>query len=333
MGHDVVVYNSHNHPYKEKNWNGVSIVHCYDPEFRIGTAGQFIYDLNCIIDARKRKFDIILQLGYTSSSVWSFLFPASAKVITNMDGLEWKRTKYGKLTQKFLRRAEALAVKGSHHLVADSIGIQNYLKQQYGVNSDYIAYGANVFTGPNSSVINTFQVKPYEYDMLIARLEPENNIDVILEGVAASKLRRKFLVIGNHSTKYGDYLKQKYANAKHIIFYGSLYDSVAVDNLRYFSNLYFHGHSVGGTNPSLLEAMASKAFIVAHKNDFNGMILGDDALYFTSASEVTVHIDSIEKLKAGIDKIEANYRKISTTFSWPTIIQQYATMFEQVSGK
>src|SRR5215212_8082206 len=86
-GHDVTVYNSHRHPYKNNSWNGVQITRCYDPEFLAGTAGQFVYDLNCILDTRKKKFDIILMLGYTSSSVWNKLYAKNAVVITNMDGL------------------------------------------------------------------------------------------------------------------------------------------------------------------------------------------------------------------------------------------------------
>src|SRR5450432_900655 len=93
-GHEVVVYNPHNHPYKEKRWKGVSIVHCYNPERITGTAGQFIYDLNCVMDARKRNFDVLLMLGYTSISVWERLFPKKSTIIFNMDGFEWKRKKY-----------------------------------------------------------------------------------------------------------------------------------------------------------------------------------------------------------------------------------------------
>ena len=93
-GHQVYVYNSSAHPYREKSWKNVNILRGYDPEDKIGTAGQFIYDFNCILDSRKRNFDIILQLGYTSSSVWSFLYPKKPVLITNMDGLEWKRSKY-----------------------------------------------------------------------------------------------------------------------------------------------------------------------------------------------------------------------------------------------
>ena len=129
-GHEVYVYNSHTHPYQEKEFKGVKLIHCHDPENKIGTIGQFIYDLNCILDARKKNFDIILQLGYTSSSVWFKLHPKNAVVITNMDGLEWKRTKYSKPVQQALKWAEKLAVKNSDFLIADSLGIQNYFLVQ-----------------------------------------------------------------------------------------------------------------------------------------------------------------------------------------------------------
>ena len=109
-GHEVYVYNSHNHPYQKSEWNGVKIIHCKDPSNIIGTASQFIYDLNCIIDSRKRNYDLILQLGYTSSSIWNGLFPKGTIIVTNMDGLEWKRSKYSKLVQNFLLFNERLAV-------------------------------------------------------------------------------------------------------------------------------------------------------------------------------------------------------------------------------
>ncbi|MDP4211054.1 MAG: DUF1972 domain-containing protein, partial [Bacteroidota bacterium] len=88
-GHEVCVYNSHNHPYVENTWRGVNNIHCYDPEHLIGCSGQFIDDLNCMLDARSRKFDIILILGYTSSSIWTRLLPRSSTIIYHMDGLEW----------------------------------------------------------------------------------------------------------------------------------------------------------------------------------------------------------------------------------------------------
>lgn len=130
LGHSVTVYNSNLHPYKNNEWNGVRIIHCRDFEDKIGAAGQFLYDLNCIVHTRKCNYDIILQLGYTSSAIWGWLLPTKKCLIaTNMDGLEWKRTKYSKLVQRFLLFAEKLAVKKCHNLIADSIGIQDHLKK------------------------------------------------------------------------------------------------------------------------------------------------------------------------------------------------------------
>ena len=152
-GCEVSVYSPHNHPYKKNSFNGVEIIHKYDPESVIGTAGQFVYDLNCIIDSRKRGFDIILQLGYTSSAIFFDLHPSGSKVITNMDGLEWKRSKYNKKVQRFLKWSEKRVVSKSDVLVADSIGIQNHITKNYGSNSIYIPYGAELFFDPDDNVI------------------------------------------------------------------------------------------------------------------------------------------------------------------------------------
>src|SRR5436190_17197589 len=119
-GHEVVVYNSSLHPYQHEQWHGVQIIHCKDPENKLGTAGQFFYDWNCINDARKRDFDIVLHLGYTSDSLWHWRWPRKAINIVNMDGLEWKRSKYNRVTQRFLKWAESLAANNADILIADS---------------------------------------------------------------------------------------------------------------------------------------------------------------------------------------------------------------------
>ena len=322
-GHEVFVYNSSKHPYQEDNFKGVNIIHCNDPEERLGTIGQFIFDLNCILDSRKRNYDIILQLGYTSNSIWNKFLPKKPLIITNMDGLEWKRTKYSKFVQKFLKKAEKWAVKSSDYFISDSIGIKDYLKEQYYVESEYIAYGAELFKTPNKSILKEFGIKTNNFNMLIARLEPENNIETILDGVVESKNTIPFLVIGKHDVnKFGAYLKEKYKERKNIIFVGGIYNLEKLNNLRYFSNLYFHGHSVGGTNPSLLEAMASKALIVAHENEFNKSILKTNAFYFISKDEIKYHIDNTTK-KDFEDKINNCYSDVENNFNWDIINKKY----------
>jgi len=331
-GHEVAVYNSHNHPFQDKSFHGVDIIHKHDPEYKFGTFGQFIYDYNCILDSRTRNFDIILQLGYTSNSIWFFLLPKKPIVISNMDGLEWKRTKYSRPVRQFLKFAERLAAIKSDYLVADSLGIQSFLKKQYKKESVYIAYGAHPFSNPNESILDHYKVQPGQFNMIMARFEPENNLDMVLEGVSLSEVNTSILVIGNHTTKYGEYLKAKYKNYSHIRFEGGIYNINHLDNLRYFSNLYFHGHSVGGTNPSLLEAMASKALVIAHNNDFNKGVLKENAYYFSNPIEVKSILKTINK-KDNLLFVENNFNAIVNDYNWDKINGDYLRFFEECISK
>ncbi|MBL7932753.1 MAG: DUF1972 domain-containing protein [Bacteroidia bacterium] len=332
LGHETFVYSGSDHVYQEKTWNKVHLIHKYNPERWMGTAGQFIYDLFCILDSRRRKFDIILQLGYTSSSVWGKLLPRKAVIVTNMDGLEWKRTKYSSKVRNFLKHAEKWGVNTSDYLVADSIGIQKYLKERYNADSRYIAYGTDHFSKPDSTTITKYGITAYNYNMLIARMEPENNIETILDGVLGSDCQMPMLVIGRYDNQFGKYLAAKYSSDERIRFLGSLYDIQVLNNLRYYSNIYFHGHSVGGTNPSLLEAMASNALVCAHDNDFNRAILGEDALYFRSTEDVTRLMN--EKISKGeyTKFTENNSVKVLNLYSWENIINQYESFFREISG-
>jgi glycosyltransferase involved in cell wall biosynthesis len=321
QGHDVFVYNSHNHPFQNKKWKKVNIIHCFDPEYKIGTVGQFIYDLNCILDSRKRDFDVVLQLGYTSSSIWNFLFKKNIKIVTNMDGLEWKRTKYSSVTKLFLKYAEKLAVKYSDILVADSIGIKNYLNEKYCVNSTFIPYGATVFKAPSIESLKQFNLEPYTYDMIIARVEPENNVKTIIDGFVDSNVTRKLVVVGNMNTRLGMEIKS-YLKDDRVIFLGFISSINVLNNLRYYSNLYFHGHTVGGTNPSLLEAMASNSLICANDNSFNKLILEKHAFYFNSSSDITKIVNSTNKTEH-VDWCKINTNKINDNYKYSSIVSQY----------
>jgi glycosyltransferase involved in cell wall biosynthesis len=327
-GHEVYVYNSHNHPFQEKLFKGANIIHIYDPEYKYGTFGQFIYDYNCIINSRKRNFDIILQLGYTSSSIWFFLLPKKPIIITNMDGIEWKRTKYSRPVQQFLKFAERLAANTSDYLVSDSLGIQKFLKSRYKKESTYIAYGAHPFNNPNESILAAYNVEKDNFNMIMARFEPENNLDMVLEGIVLKNDLTPMLVIGKHETKYGEYLKNKFKNHKNIRFLGGIYNLEHLDNLRYHSNLYFHGHSVGGTNPSLLEAMASQALVIAHNNDFNKGVLQQNAYYFSNPEEVKNILEKIKKID-NLQFVQNNYDSIVKNFNWDKINGEYLQLFEQ----
>jgi glycosyltransferase involved in cell wall biosynthesis len=328
MKHQVWVYNSHRHPYDQKNYEGREIIHKYDPEHRFGTMGQFIYDLNCIIDSHQRKFDVILLLGYTSSSIWQRIIPSKTLVVCNMDGFEWKRSKYPKPIQRFLKHAESWAAKRSDILIADSKVIKEYLQSKYSTDTVFIPYGAQNFQKGDLQVLENYHLEEGQYNLLVARLEPENNIELILEGVQKSSSNRLMLVIGNHETKYGEFLKNKFKDAR-IRFVRGTYKKEKINNLRLYCHLYFHGHTVGGTNPSLLEAMACGCGIVAHNNSFNLEVLGDDATYFSDATDVANQIDHQEKNKLFLDRIRNNRRKIKERYYWPLIAEEYEITFQQ----
>lgn len=328
MGHEVTVYNSHRHPYNQKTYQGVSIVHKYDPEHRIGTAGQFIYDLNCMIDAWSRQYDVILLLGYTSSSIWQRFLPPKAAVLCNMDGLEWRRSKYSPRIRQFLKRAERWAATRSHLMIADSEVIQQYLHEQYGREVVYLTYGAKIFKKPEPATLQEYGIGPGNYNLLIARLEPENNIELILKGVVQSSSERVCLVVGDHETSYGEKLKKQFKDNR-IRFVKGLFDKEELNNLRHYAHIYFHGHSVGGTNPSLLEAMACQCMIVAHRNPFNLEVLGDQGNYFIDEKDVTNALDHLERNDVQKQRVKENMEKLRTKYNWDLVAEQYEVVCEQ----
>lgn len=317
---EVTVYNSHFHPYRKKDFKGIKIIHKWDPK-NIGLASQFIYDFLCVVNTRKQNFDTIIQLGYTTSSVWAWLLPKKAKVIYNMDGMEWKREKYKGILKSFLRYAEKLAVKHSNVIIADSKPIKQYLDSKYKINAKHIAYPAEVFKTPDITVLDKYKLKSKNYLLLIARFQPDNNFETIIEGVLDSNSDQPLIIVGDNNNKYGRYLIKKFNN-KGIVFLDKIYNKTELDNLRYFSSLYFHGHSAGGTNPSLLEAMATSCIICAHDNEFNKSVLGSEAYYFNHKNNISGLLNNNGD-ETKINWIENNIKKLHKDYNLDVLINKY----------
>lgn len=335
-GHEVIVYCPHFHPYLKEVFHGVRIKKKYSPEKNLGTAANFIYDFLSFTDAIKNEScDVVLVCGYTTAAVSFLLYPfGRSKIITNIDGLEWQRVKYSPMIQRLTRWFEKIAVQKSHAVISDNAGIEEYVWRVYNKSSFFIPYAAHPLQLPDEKVLQQFGLEKFKYHLLIGRLEPENNIEMLLDGVEQSSSEIKTYVFAGLNTKFAKYISDKHHNSRKIVFKGWVSGQETLNQLRHFSRIYFHGHSVGGTNPSLLEAMAGGAFISAHNNVFNKNVLGNDALYFSSASEVKNIIDGFDTLSAQGELFRKNnLQKIISFYNWTNITDLYEKMFFSVTGK
>ena len=246
-GHDVTVYSPHFHPYKENVYKGVKIIKKLSPESFFGnSAANFFYDYElpantegrlCFKDATGRDFDIILELGLITSSLAIIFCSHKGKiVVTNLDGLEWKRAKWSKLVQQVTKKLEKYGVLYSDYLISDNIGIHDYIKKEYHLESKFIAYGAVDMLSPVDTCLNNYGLTKDNYFLSIARLEPENNLEMMFDAYISSKSQIPYYLVGNHITPYGDFLKDKYRN-KGIVFLGGIYNKTHLDNIRYYSKL------------------------------------------------------------------------------------------------
>lgn len=328
-GWEVYVYCPHHHPVKSAQFEGVHLIYCHDPETYLGAAGHFLYDMFCMMDCRKQNFDIIFQLGYTTSGIWQFLWPANSKIVSNMDGLEWSRSKYRGILKRFLLWSEKQVIFHSHAVIADAIPIKTYLDEKYNCQAHFISYGADEFLSPDEKFIKSLNVKPFQYSLLIARMQPDNHIEEIIQGVIGAASEIPLLLVGNTNPKFARFLMRKYQNEK-IQFLGSIFDQTLLNQLRYFSGLYFHGHSAGGTNPSLLEAMASHARICAHDNVFNRSVLGDEAYYFKDPGDISNQYKIWLSDQSWDEKCRLNIIKIKDIYQKNKIIQQHHELLLQL---
>lgn len=331
LGHDVTVYNPSFHGFDYDVYEGVRVVRRWCPEKYLGAAAHIIYDFLCTRHAIKSKADIILHLGYHSAAPAIWLYRGrESKIVTNMDGLEWKRSKWGGLVRRYIRWAERLACKYSDSLVADNVGIRTYLEQAYSCESVFIPYGAEIPSRHDASIIEALGLTSGGYDLVVARLEPENNIEFVLRAYLESSSDKKLVVVGSYESRYAAWLMRQF-DASQVDFVGGIYDKTALDALRASCDLYIHGHSVGGANPSLLEAMAAGAFIVAHDNEFNRSVLKDCSRYFVSTRELAGILDNRESLEGLRARFrERNITVIKDEYNWDNITSGYDELFRQL---
>ena len=299
------------------------------------THNPILYYLNSIVKALKH-YDIIYVTGTGGSYFYIFNIFTNKIIITNNDGIEYNRAKWNSIKKAYIYFSEFLAVKLSNHIIADSNGIYDYLTKKYPKAKNkikVIEYGSYINEEEcDSNILSKYKLIHKGYYLVVARLEPENNIDIIIKGFLNSNSQHKLIVIGNILINEYNKALLKTADSR-VVFLGGIYDKIELKNLRKGCLAYFHGHSAGGTNPSLLEAMANSNYIFAHDNVFNREVTDNLADYFMNPEDVKNIVNSFEKKnddeKNGVKKQMLN--RIKNYYNWERISFEYEKFFDEVN--
>ena len=295
--------------------------------FDANGAQSVIYDIVSILHALF-FCDTLLILGVSGGIAIPFvrLF-TNKKVIVNIDGLEWRRNKWNRLEKRFLKFSEIIAVNFSHADITDNESIKRYTSINYKTLSHLIEYG-----GDHTNVLglrkryeknSPFLEKSYAFK--VARIEPENNIHMVLE--AFSKTKKPLVVVGNwQKSEYGIQLKLKYQKFNNIILHDPIYNQEELDEIRRNCLVYIHGHSAGGTNPSLVEAMSLNLAVVSFDVSYNRVTTENEAWYFKNTEDL---IQLINNLK--YDRLIDNAAKMGQIaiqrYRWSIIANKYKNLF------
>ena len=282
---------------------------------------SILYDFFSTIILLK-KCDLILILG-VSGCIFLPLVKLFTKknIIVNTDGIEYKRKKWGFIASKFLKLSEIFAVKFATRLVADNEGIADYIKTEYNrkVNTT-IAYGGVSHIPVKPLHLEKYNFSEKSYDLAIARIVPENNIEIILN--AYNKSNHPLIFIGNwNSSDYSVNLKNKNWNSN-IHIRDKDYDEKRITSLRNSCRYYIHGHSAGGTNPSLVEALSIGCNILSYNVNFNKFVLENNAKYWLNENDLFSLLNS--EIKVDKEKVKKYYQN---KFNWELIVDQYETFF------
>ena len=313
-----------------------------------GSMKMFLYAVQALNDAidyiKKNNLDncYIYMLGLKSLNHLSIkrkeLNKLNVKVFVNPDGLEWKRSKWGFIAKKFFLLSERMMLKSSDVIICDSLGIKDYVDLKYPKLKDkttYIAYGSNNFDCSKineQKVLDEYGLKKDDYCLMVGRCVPENNYELVVNEFMKSKINKKLIIISNLDS--GNYfnelvLKTNCLKDKRIRFINGVYDNQKLSVLRKNAYLYIHGHSVGGTNPSLIESLSLTKLNLLYDVSFNRYAAGDSSLYFSETNSLTKLLDDTESLnKIREEKGKMAKDIVKNNFTWEIIVNKYKEIFK-----
>lgn len=286
------------------------------------------YDIISMLKAI-RFADTLLILGVSGCLFLPIVKLISRKkFIVNIDGLEWRRAKWGRFAKWFLKLSEAVAVRFADVVVTDNKAIQEYVVREYGRESVLIAYGGDHAFLPlrDEGVLLRYGLEGRRYAFKVCRIEPENNIDLIIRSFESYR-GLDLVIVGNwNNSDYGMGLRKNYGFLTHVHLLDPIYDHDILNQMRTACHVYVHGHSAGGTNPSLVEAMSLGLPVVAYGCVFNRETTCDQALFFNSSDELVIVLTNLnDELLADVG---AKMKKLAgQMYTWDKISSSYAELF------
>jgi glycosyltransferase involved in cell wall biosynthesis len=324
QGWRVVVYCQQDGegPVHSDNWQGIERVHI--PVKQAGALGTIVFDWLSVAHAAQHR-DLCLTLGYNTAVFCARLRLAGVPNVINMDGIEWHRAKWGAIAKTWFWLNERAGCWLGDHLVADHPEIKAHLATRVdGDKITTIPYGADALAGADATLLKPYGLAPGSYLTLIARPEPENSILEAVAGFSARKRGVSLVVLGRYDAGVAYHRKVQEAAGPEVQFVGAIYEKQIVQALRFHSLAYVHGHQVGGTNPSLVEALGAGNGVLAHDNRFNRWVAGSGARYFADASSFDAAVTAVlADATLAADMRAASLLRFQDGLTWPSVLQRY----------
>jgi glycosyltransferase involved in cell wall biosynthesis len=291
------------------------------------------YDYMCIKDAAATP-GVCVILGYNTAIFSVLLAIRRRTILFNMDGIEWKREKWSRGQRAWLWLNEWIGCVTGTRLIADHPKIKEHLQRHARpAKIRMIPYGADEITAADPAILAEWGVAPSGFAMMVGRIEPENSILTIVRAYARSNQPVPLLVVGTLDPDRNAYHRELVAAASdNIRFVGAIYDQTKLKCLRFFTRLYIHGHTVGGTNPSLVEALGGAGAILAHDNHFNRWVAGPTAAYFANERECEARLTSILSDERQLEMMKLGSQlQHKRLFTWEQVLGEYEDLVEEFS--
>ena len=307
---------------RQETWRGVNRI--IIPVRGSGSVGSIAFDFACVLDARRRK-GIPLVLGYNTGVFSPLLRFGREKLFINMDGIEWRRPKWSKPVRAWFWINELIAAHSGHVLIADHPEIERYLHSR--VRADKVVMipyaGLHVPTAPTAP-IEAMGLAPDGYFVKICRIEPENSVLEIVRAFSAKPRGRKFVVLGKLDPNNAYHRELRAAASPEVVLPGPIYDQAVLASLRSHARAYCHGHTVGGTNPSLVEALGAGCAILSRENVFNTWTAGPDQFYFADEAACARLFDTAMNDDLRVARARAGaQRRFQALFQIDTVMSAY----------